>query len=225
MLIANMVGRNEADRYLEDVLLHLREIVDLIVFTDDASTDYTPHIAYSLGAKVQRTETPIFPVNEGALRDLSWQHLSMYAKPGDWILAIDCDEKFYGSESLPKYLDQKQYDVLGVTFYHMWNPTHFRTDKAWTPNVSSRLFRFLPGGEFAKRKMACGSEPTYVQELIRQRRANWSTPFRMQHLGYIRDEDKIAKHARYMELDGGSFHARKHIESILDPQPTLKRWT
>ena len=46
----------------------------------------------------------------------------------------------------------------------------------------------------------------------------------MQHLGYVRDEDKTAKYARYMELDGGDFHQKSHIESIIDPEPTLLDW-
>lgn len=224
MLIANMVGYNEADRYLVDVLTHLKDQVDLIVFTDDCSTDDTPNIAEAMGAKVASTYKQMFTENEGALRQGSWANLQQYASPGDWILAIDCDERFYGPH-VRGLMDQSRYDVLGVRFYHMWNDTHYRVDKAWKPDISPRLFRFYENGEFAQRKMACGSSPTYVQELIRQRKFNVDTNLKMQHLGYIRDEDKIAKHQRYMELDGGAFHARSHIESILDPNPILKKWT
>ena len=46
----------------------------------------------------------------------------------------------------------------------------------------------------------------------------------MQHLGYVRDEDKQAKYERYMRLDGGDFHARAHLESIIDPDPELLPW-
>lgn len=223
MLIANMVARNEADRYLLDVLLHLQQQVDLIVFTDDASTDDTPSIAEGIGAKVMQTDRPLFVENEGALRQLAWSNLEQYASPGDWILAIDADERFFGPH-VREAMEQKRYDVLGITFYHMWNPDEYRIDKAWKPNLSSRLFRFYENGEFLQRKLACGSEPTYVQELIRQGKFNTNSGLRMQHLGYIRDEDKISKHKRYMELDGGDFHARAHIESILDPRPTLRKW-
>jgi glycosyltransferase involved in cell wall biosynthesis len=219
-----MVGRNEADRFLPEVLAAVIQIADEVVFTDDCSTDDTPFMAVRAGAHVMKLDQPLFVEDEGALRTHAWAHLCEYAKPGDWILAIDCDEIFYGAHKLREGMQQANYDVLGVTFYHMWNETQYRTDKLWAPVTSSRLFRFFEGGEFRNRKLACGSEPTYVQELIRRGKFLPNTPFRMKHLGYIRDEDKIAKYQRYMELDGGAYHNRAHLESILDPSPTLVDW-
>lgn len=220
-----MVGRNESNRFLSEVLDSITNIADEVVFTDDASTDDTPYVAARAGAHVVKLEDPLFVEDEGALRTLAWEHLCEYAKPGDWILALDCDEILYFKEGeLKQGLEQTMFDVLGVTFYHMWNETQYRVDKLWSPVTSSRLFRFFEGGEFANRKLACGSEPTYVQELIRRGRFLPKTPYRMKHLGYVKDEDKIAKYERYMELDGGAYHNRAHLESILDQNPTLVDW-
>jgi glycosyltransferase involved in cell wall biosynthesis len=224
MLIAQMVGYNEADRFLPEVLDHINQTVDLVVFTDDCSTDNTLDIARDKGAMVMQTPENLFPKDESKLRTFAWKHLERYASPGDWILSIDCDEKFYPTEILPHFLTQDKYDVLGVVFYHMWNETHYRVDKAWRPNVSQRLYRFREGGTFRNRRLACGSEPTYVFESIRQRRFYPQTGFRMQHLGYARDADKQSKFERYMSLDGGDFHAINHIRSIIDKQPTLLEW-
>jgi glycosyltransferase involved in cell wall biosynthesis len=223
-LIAQMVGRNEADRFLVPVLDRLRSIVDQIIFTDDCSTDDTPYIAKAAGASVMQLTEPMFVVDEGYLRTAAWEHLSAHAQRGDWILAIDCDEMLYGQAALPSLLNQSRFDVLGITFYHMWNDTQFRVDKLWAPVTSSRLFRFYTGGEFRKSKLACGSEPEYVQELMRRGRFMPNTPLRMKHLGYVFDDDKVVKHNRYMELDGGSFHNLAHLESILDSHPTLVDW-
>ena len=41
MIYAQMVGRNEEGRFLEEVLERLSQQVDGIVFTDDCSTDNT----------------------------------------------------------------------------------------------------------------------------------------------------------------------------------------
>jgi glycosyltransferase involved in cell wall biosynthesis len=226
MLIANIVGKDEADRYLEEVLYHLHPIADLIVFTDDGSTDKTPEIA-SKYATVYRNEESLFSINEGELRSRAWNNLSIHASPGDWILAIDCDEKLWCTRrdlNLAKLMNQQDYDVLNIQFYHMWDETHFRADKAWAPGNSSRMFRFFYGGTFKDRKLACGSEPSYVQTLIKRRRYMADSGLIMQHLGYMRDDDKKIKFDRYMELDGGDFHSRAHIESILDPNPTLIPW-
>lgn len=223
--IANIVGRNEADRFLLPVLQRLVGIVDKIIFTDDCSDDQTPILAALMGADVYTAaDQPLFTQNEGLLRSIAWDNLSENAEPGDWILCIDCDELLYGTKYLPQLLDQSVYDVLGITFFHMWNENAYRVDKAWAPNRSHRLFRYYEGGEYNQRKLACGAEPTYVVELIRQGKILWDTGLCMKHLGYVRDEDKFAKHQRYMELDGGSFHSRAHLESILDSNPTLIEW-
>lgn len=226
-LIAQMIGRNEADRHLEEVLIHLRPIVDAIVFTDDCSEDNTLEIARKYGDFVYESEEPLFTVDEGRLRNNAWRNLQNHAVIGDWILAIDCDEKLWATNpklSLDKLMRQEQYDVINIRFYHMWNETHYRVDKLWAPTNSSRLFRYYLGGHINDRKMASGSEPQYVQTLIRRGKYMVDSGLIMQHLGYVRDEDKIAKHARYTEHDGGDFHAGAHIESIVDENPTLMEW-
>lgn len=226
-LVANIVGRNEQDRFLTEVLAHLQPIVDEIVFTDDCSDDNTAAIAKEFGAHVYNMEEPTFAVNEGKLRNASWKNLSEHAFMGDWILAIDCDEMLWATHpqlSMNKLMAQDRYDVLNITFCHMWSETQYRVDKLWAPHGSSRMFRYFLGGKFADRKLACGSEPSYVQELIRKGRYMQDTGLVMQHLGYVRDEDKKSKYERYMTLDGGDFHAKAHIESIMDPDPTLIDW-
>jgi len=226
MLIANMVGKNEADRFLDDVLRHLSGIVDLIVFTDDCSEDETKQIASGY-AETFSTEENLFTKDEGRLRTIAWSNLSKFAKPGDWILAIDCDEKLWSTVEnfdMVSLLNQNRYDVINIKFFHMWNETQYRVDKLWAPNDSSRLFRFYDGGVFNDRKLACGSEPTYVNSLIRSGSYLRDSSLIMQHLGYVRDEDKKMKFDRYMQLDGGDFHQKSHIESIVDPEPVLLDW-
>jgi len=227
-LIANIIGKDEADRHLEDVLKHLSGIVDEIVYTDDASSDNTVEIFKDFGARVYTNDVSKFSTDEGAIRNDSWANLGKHAEVGDWVLAIDCDEKLWikdKSVNLDNLMGQKDFDVLNIDFVHMWNDTHYRVDKAWKPHGSTRMFRFFLGGKFKDRKLACGSEPTYVQTLVARHRYMRETGLVMQHLGYVRDEDKRAKYERYMAIDGGDFHAMNHIQSIIDPDPTLEEWT
>ena len=58
-IIAQMVGRNEEGRFLEDVLKRLSSQVDEIVFTDDCSEDNTAKIAAEY-AHVYKTPEPTF---------------------------------------------------------------------------------------------------------------------------------------------------------------------
>ncbi len=225
--IAQMIGRNEAQRYVREVLEHLTPLVDMIVYTDDASQDATPDIFREFGAHVYRNLESLFGVHEGQLRQSAWGNLSQHAQVGDWILAIDCDEKLFAtdpSRSLYDMLQNKQYHALAVMFVHMWNERQYRTDKAWAPEPQSRIYRFANGSPFSDNKMACGSAPEYVR-LMELTGKVWSdTGLVMQHLGYMRESDRREKHDRYMEIDGGRFHSLPHLQSILDPHPTLASW-
>lgn len=225
MIYAQMIGRNESSRFLEEVLERLSTQVDKIIFTDDCSTDNTPEIAAKY-ADVYQTPENLFSVHEGKLRAFAWGNLEKYAKTGDWIIAIDCDEMLHHINDLDirQALNSSPYDVVNVRFYHMWNENQYRVDKLWAPTNSSRIFRFIENGGFLNKKLACGSEPTYVREWISKKNFWLDSGLIMKHLGYIKDEDKAAKYERYSHLDGGEFHALNHINSIIDKNPVLINW-
>lgn len=225
MIIAQMIGKNESSRFLKEVLEKLSGQVDKIVFTDDCSTDDTPQVA-SKYAEVFQSPEPLFNVHEGKLRAFAWSNLEKFAKVGDWIIAIDCDEMLHHTENeeIKSVLNRSPYDVVNVRFYHMWNATQYRVDKLWAPNNSSRIFRFMNDGGFANKALACGSEPTYVNDWLRHRNYWVNSGLVMQHLGYIYDDDKKDKYQRYASIDGGRFHNINHINSILDSNPVLINW-
>lgn len=225
MIIAQMVGKNESKRFLKKVLEHLSQQVDKIVFTDDCSDDNTAEIA-SEYCEVFQNEKSMFEEHEGMLRATAWGNLEKIAKIGDWILAIDCDEMLYHVDDKPlsEVLKASPNDVVSVKFYHMWNQKQYRVDKLWAPNYSSRIFRFKENGGFYNKKLACGSEPSYVSDWIKQRNFWINSGLVMKHLGYMRDKDKKVKYERYSTIDGGQFHNINHINSILDSNPVLIDW-
>lgn len=226
MFIAQVVGRNEADRYLHDMLSNISQYVDLIVFTDDASTDDTPNIAEGYGAKVFQNPEQMFNKHEGKLRATAWSNLSMFANEGDWIISIDCDEIFYprSEANLHKWMDSP-YEVLGITFYHMWNEDSYRVDKLWAPTMSTRMYRYHEGGTYKDSALACGAEPQYVFRYVRTGRFAKNTGFRMKHMGYARNQDKVSKFNRYMELDKGKYHNINHLHSIIDNEVKVQPWS
>lgn len=226
-LIAQMIGRNEAHRYVRNVLEHLAPVVDKIVYTDDASEDATPDIFREFGAHVYQNSASLFGVHEGRLRQSAWDNLTRHAQVGDWILAIDCDEKLYATnaaKSLFDLLQTTQHFGLEVTFVHMWNEHQYRVDKAWAPTAQTRIFRYAEGSPFSDNKMACGSAPEYVRLMEMTGKVMPDTGLVMQHLGYMREQDRRDKHDRYMDIDGGRFHSLPHLQSILDDNPRLIDW-
>lgn len=227
-IVAQIVGRNEEQRFLKEVLERLSKQVDEIVFTDDCSDDNTYLIASDF-CHVYKTKEPTFNINEGKLRSIAWSNLLRHANSGDWIIAIDCDEMLYDRGNLQSLdirniLSGSEKDVVNVKFYHMWNKDQYRVDKLWAPNNSSRIFRLVPDGVFSDKALACGSEPTYVNSWLRQGNYFVNSNLVMKHLGYINDKDKEEKYKRYTDLDGGKFHQINHINSILDSNPVLINW-
>ena len=99
MIYAQMVGRNEEGRFLEEVLERLSQQVDGIVFTDDCSTDNTSKIAEKY-CHVYSTPEQLFTKHEGQLRAFAWSNMCQHAKLGDWIVAIDCDEMLYNKNDI-----------------------------------------------------------------------------------------------------------------------------
>jgi glycosyltransferase involved in cell wall biosynthesis len=224
-LIAQMVVRNEADRYLTKVLEDLLLYVDEIVITDDCSDDSTLAIATNYTDLAYQTSEHLFVKDEGKLRQEALQNLSYTAKTGDWILAIDADEIIWSTKrSIHHILTVAQYDVIGLEFINMWNDTQYRVDKFWAPMTCTKLFRFKEDGKIQDKKLACGSEPTYVADEIRKGRWHQNVGLKIQHWGYARDEDKITKYNRYMEIDGGKYHSGAHLASIMDKEPKLVTW-
>lgn len=225
MLIAQMVVRNESSRHLTRVLDDLSSYVDKIVITDDCSTDDTVAICKKYTKHVFELSESLFAVHEGQLRQLALDNLGKVANKNDWILAIDADEILWSTkEPLKKLLNNIRWDVMGLEFINMWDEENYRIDGTWAPHKCTKLYRFRRDGKIKDRVLACGSEPTYVEEAIRKNRILWDSGLKIQHLGYLRDEDKMAKYQRYMEIDGGKFHNPKHLKSILDKKVKLEKW-
>jgi glycosyltransferase involved in cell wall biosynthesis len=79
LLSAAMIVRDE-ERFIEECLLSIKEVVDEVVIVDTGSTDKTREIAVKHGAKVY--DLP-WTGNFAAARNRALEHSS-----GEWILYI-----------------------------------------------------------------------------------------------------------------------------------------
>lgn len=222
-LWVSMIVKNEADRHLDRVLDCYREIsrsmATRLMVTDDASTDRTMEMCLLAGATVQQTGTSLFWEHEGRARQRHYDFTTASAQRGDWVLSIDADETISNPEAVPALIAQAEslgQGAVGLALLEFWTETEYRTDGYWIGTRTPRLYKWQPGGLINDRAMGCGSEPTYVQSVS----VLHQDTIRLLHWGYVREEDRVRKHAAYSARLGGHGHNNAHVDSIITT-PTL----
>ncbi|NLT95451.1 MAG: glycosyltransferase [Clostridia bacterium] len=222
-----MLVRNEANRYLPEVLKHASEYIDEAVILDDASEDNTVEVCRNIlqGIPLRLTSNayPGFH-NEIALRKQLWE-LTISTNP-DWILCLDADEIFENrvTDEIPLLINQPYYDYFAFRLYDFWSPTHYREDKYWEAHKYYRpfLIRYQPRFPYKWKEspLHCGRFPANITDL-----PGAVSQLRVKHLGWSTAEDRLKKYQRYMEQDPqGKYGIMEQYQSILDPNPNLIKW-
>jgi glycosyltransferase involved in cell wall biosynthesis len=222
-----MLVRNEAERYLKQVLSQARLYVDSAVILDDASEDDTVEVCKEVLQGIPLTivshEEPGFH-HEITLRKKLWE-LAVAANP-EWILILDADEVFEDRavEELPKLAANEEVEVYYFRLYDMWDEEHYREDQYWKAHHYYRPFmvRYLPDFPYQWKETPqhCGRFPRNVTEL-----KGMKSSLRVKHLGWMKPEDRLNKYYRYKKLDPqGIYGIKAQYLSILDPKPRLLPW-
>jgi hypothetical protein len=228
------VGRNEVDRYLMPMLMHMRDVVDSHFFYDDLSEDDTAAVAAWGGCMVvQRPENEAsFVQAEGAFRGQAWQAFerTMSPKVGDWVLVIDCDEALVSNTEndvafelrhVILWSDKTSIELSIPEVFGFTNDgvPRVRTDGLWGTISAPRLFRYHTDGQYymgGAGEFGVPAVPSYVMAASRGQTDRIS----LMHYGYADDRDKLDKFARYNARPG---HNNQHVQSILGPFH-LKTW-
>ena len=115
------------EKNLARTLESIQKIADEIVIADGSSTDKTPQIAKSFGAKViKTTNKPNFHINK---------QMAIDAATGEWILQMDADEVVSAelAAEIEEKINDKDSDINGF----------------WMPRKNYFLGRFLmKGGQY-----------------------------------------------------------------------------
>jgi hypothetical protein len=133
------------------------------------------------------------------------------------VLSLDADESISDPAGLAEFVKQvpADHDAVGLPLYEFWEPGRYRVDGKWFGTMSSRLFRWKENGRIADKKIACGSEPTYVQDAVAGGRWTKQSGIHLLHWGYMNHEDRARKYLAYTERAGGNGHSSEHINSII----------
>ncbi len=226
-LTLSMCIKNEADRYLRQVLQEARNYIDEAVIIDDASTDNSVEICQEVLKGIplhliRNTESKF--TNETSLRQQQWNE-TIKTDP-DWILVLDADEIFETNfrTEVASLLLQDKVDVFYFRLYDFWDESHFREDTYWSAHYVYRPFLVRYKKDFMYQwnlqPLHCGRLPFNINQ-----QAGATTPLRLKHYGWSKAEDRVAKYQRYKTLDPeGAFGIMAQYESILDEHPNLVEW-
>ncbi len=233
-LFSLTVARNEADRYFLSMLNAVARLVDQAFVFDDQSDDDNRTVDaarhYGCEVAIRGDDEPSFLQSEGGFRQAAWSAFEALCEPaeGDWVLSLDADEIVAGPNlvqtlryELPRRAMDGGYDSVVLPIAEVFGVSggipQVRTDGYWGSISAPRLFAYHKGGKFMDRKMACGSEPTYVAKCRKLPQEHVG----IVHYGYCDQADRLKHYQRYVGAGG---HAESHIASILT-EPVTKPWT
>lgn len=221
-----LLVRNECDRWLTDYVEQMQYLCDTVTVLDDASTDGTVKQLKCSGFDVHTSEESLWGINELEQRQKLWELTTNKVERGEdnLILCLDADELFvnahlpfvlYALKTLPKSVD-----AVGFKLHDMWSNTHYRQDQYWQAH-----FHYWPMAvrydenrkyEWLNKPLHCGRFPANAAaQMI-------PTQIPLLHMGWSREQDRIAKYNRYMEIDPlGKNGVLEQYKSILDPKPSL----
>lgn len=132
-----IIARNE-EGFLADCLDSTREIADEIVLVDTGSEDRTVEIAQSRGARVLHHEWQ----DDFALA----RNAGIDAATGEWIFAIDADERLGGGKALYELISATPGDVGAYVIERHDIVSDRDTGRTVTNTIGNvRLFRRHPG--------------------------------------------------------------------------------
>lgn len=216
-LVTCLLVKNEADRYLHQVLKRCAEFSDDILVLDDGSTDDTIGVAKSFGCIVKQRPKAGAWGNEAPARAELWERGVKCAKDG-WLLICDADQILHGD---PRPLTRTwEANAWAWPLLDLWdNETRFRTDGYWQGYKQARVWMVKPsavprdwGPVWGDRGLHCGHIPPNfpLAALIAPDSLYWL------HYGWLREEDRIAKYHRYKNHSTQlTSQELAHVESIL----------
>jgi len=217
-LTASLILRNERSRYLDACLSSLLEFCEEVRVWDDGSTDgwdivLPPHVI--VRSRSEHTNEPAFHNHAWARNQLvDW---TLQGDP-TFVLAIDADEFVSDGQALRRALEHLPGDVFTLSIEEAWELCDdcicVREDGGWRSHEIGNVWR--PEAFKGKaltitdRGHATGRVPDAINGV-----PSVATGVQLLHLGWANKTERAERFERYAVGDGGRFHAKAHIDSIM----------
>lgn len=213
-----MLARHEANRYLRRVLQNARQWCDPLLVLDDQSTDATAAVAREEGAEVRVRSGELAWGRESEARAELWSWAVEAAGDG-WVLFQDADMLLMAD---PRSLCQSvAVNAWAWPLRDLWDSEdQYRVDPPWQGHLVPRVWlvrpSMVPAGWEAVwegRGLHCGHIPPNFPVLA----GVAPTEYVWHHLAYVKPEDRVKKHAQYLErAETLTPFELAHAESILE---------
>ncbi len=229
-LAVGMLVKNEADRYLAEVIRNICLYADELVILNDNSTDNTMDIIHS--------ECSI-PLQTYLVKKGDFGHEIILRKElynlvvncrTDWLMIVDADEicsASFGSlrSDFETLMNSNTVDVWGFRFYDFWSKTCYRDDEKWNAHkyYTLMLTRNIQGFTpiWNEVNHHCGRLPMNIWS----RTTSGTDKIKIKHYGWATEADRQKKYTRYLQYDpNGKYGDLQKYHSILDPNPHVVPW-
>jgi hypothetical protein len=201
-LLALLAVRDEM-AHLPGLLANVGPHVDGIVALDDGSSDGS-------GSWLEAREEVLEVLRPAAPRD-GWDEPGnhrLLVEAGlrhgaDWLLAIDADERVERAfrDRAERVIARGRpfgFKAYALHFRELWDdPGAMRVDGIWGVKAFARLFRALPDHVFDERPLHAHKAPMQAKVAGRYPHADLF----VYHLGMLERSDRLARRARYEQLD------------------------
>jgi glycosyltransferase involved in cell wall biosynthesis len=214
-IVGALLCRNEADRYLEEVLTDVARFCDEIVVVDDGSEDDTQRICEEHGAIVSREDdlhssgddnnAGYWGTDEATPRAELWRRASELAGSTGWIYVFDADHLLTGitPDDFRTLCRADHVNAWAFRLLDCWGTRDsHRVDEFWQAWLYPRpwLFRGSPRSDFDPVWKVRGIHAGHVPSNYPMRAGVAPGFGAIRHLGYVSGADRAAKAKKYLDL-------------------------
>lgn len=236
-IVAGLIVRNEAERYLRWSLDQLLGLCHYVVVLDDGSDDGTADLLNEMkdpGLVVIRNKTSEFFQHEGRARQKLMD--AVLEQMPTHIVCTDADELISNPQAVWEQVvahcespDRDKFRVWTLPMQEVWkaddNNLWIRCDGGWRPHGCPVVYSVPAGWEKKMRikdqALACGRQPDIVNKEALARRSV-QVDAEVLHFGWTCVTERAARYERYAVNDGGRFHRNTHLQSIMWPDRQVR---